>query len=62
MNIIEVKDLNKKFVNGKQEAHILKNINLTVEKGEFVSISQQQAVSRLKEQTLVLYPISSYVR
>ena len=38
MNIIEVKDLNKKFVNGKQEAHILKNINLTVEKGEFVSI------------------------
>ncbi|HBE09844.1 MAG: ABC transporter ATP-binding protein [Eubacterium sp.] len=37
-NVIEVKDLNKIFVNGKQESHILKNINLTVKQGEFVSI------------------------
>lgn len=37
-NVIEVKDLNKIFVNGKQESHILKNINLTVNQGEFVSI------------------------
>ncbi|MBR0516064.1 MAG: ABC transporter ATP-binding protein [Eubacterium sp.] len=37
-NVIEVKDLNKIFVNDKQESHILKNINLTVKQGEFVSI------------------------
>ena len=38
MNAITIKDLNKSFVNGSETAHVLKNINLTVEKGEFVSI------------------------
>ena len=38
MNAIEVKGLNKIFVNGKQESHILKDIDLTVKQGEFVSI------------------------
>ena len=38
MNAIEVKDLNRAFVNGKQTTEVLKHINLTVEKGEFVSI------------------------
>ena len=38
MNAIEVKGLNRSFVNGKQTTEVLKNINLTVKKGEFVSI------------------------
>ncbi|MBO4686017.1 MAG: ABC transporter ATP-binding protein, partial [Lachnospiraceae bacterium] len=38
MSAIAIKDLNKSFVNGKEIAHVLKNINLTVEDGEFVSI------------------------
>ena len=38
MNAIEVKDLGRSFVNGKQTTEVLKHINLTVEKGEFVSI------------------------
>ena len=38
MNAIEVRDLNRSFVNGKQTTEVLKHINLTVEKGEFVSI------------------------
>ena len=38
MSLIEVKNLNKNFKIGKQETNVLKNINLSVEKGEFVSI------------------------
>ncbi len=38
MNAIEVKDLCRSFVNGKQTTEVLKHINLKVEKGEFVSI------------------------
>ena len=38
MNAITIKNLNKSFVNGSETAHVLKNINLTVEDGEFVSI------------------------
>ena len=38
MNAITIKDLNKSFVNGRETANVLKNINLEVEKGEFVSI------------------------
>ena len=38
MNAIEVKDLNRTFVNGKQSTEVLKHINLTVQQGEFVSI------------------------
>ncbi len=38
MKAIEVKDLNRSFVNGKQTTEVLKHINLTVEQGEFVSI------------------------
>lgn len=38
MKAIEVNGLNKKFVTGKEEAHILKNLTFSVEKGEFVSI------------------------
>ncbi|AGK99476.1 ABC transporter ATP-binding protein [Clostridium pasteurianum] len=36
--IIEAKDLNKTYKLGTQEVEILKNINLTIERGEFVSI------------------------
>lgn len=36
--IIEAKDLNKTYKLGTQEVEILKNINLTIKTGEFVSI------------------------
>lgn len=38
MNIIEVKNLDKSFKVGKEEVKVLKDINLNVKKGEFVSI------------------------
>lgn len=38
MSIIEVKNLNKNFMVGKEEVKVLKNINFNVNKGEFVSI------------------------
>lgn len=38
MSIIKVKNVNKSFQNGKEIAHVLKDINLSVEQGEFVSI------------------------
>lgn len=38
MNVIEVNNVNRKFQNGKEEAHVLKDINLNVSEGEFVSI------------------------
>lgn len=38
MKVIEAKNLNKIFVNGKEESHVLKNINLSIEQGDFVSI------------------------
>ncbi len=38
MNVIEVTGMNRSFVNGKETAHVLKDINLTVAEGEFVSI------------------------
>jgi len=38
MNVIEVTDMNRSFMNGKETAHVLKNINLTVAEGEFISI------------------------
>ena len=38
MSIIEVKNVGRTFVNGKQKTEVLKNINLTVDEGDFVSI------------------------
>ena len=38
MNIIELKNVYKSFQNGKESADVLKNINLHVKEGEFVSI------------------------
>lgn len=38
MSKIEVKNVGRTFVNGKQETEVLKNINLKVEDGDFVSI------------------------
>ena len=38
MSVIEVKNVNRSFQNGKEVAHVLKDINLSVEQGEFVSI------------------------
>lgn len=36
--VVEVKNVCKNFILGKEEIQILKDINLTIEKGEFVSI------------------------
>lgn len=38
MNIIEVKNLKKSFKIGKENLDVLKNIDFSVEKGEFISI------------------------
>ena len=38
MNVIEAINVNRSFAVGKETAHVLKDINLTVEDGEFVSI------------------------
>ena len=38
MNIIEAKNVCRSFKNGKETAEVIKNIDLTVEEGEFVSI------------------------
>lgn len=41
MNIIEVKNLNKFFGEGENRVHILKDINLSIQKGDFVAIIGQ---------------------
>lgn len=38
MSVIDVKNVNRSFENGKEIAHVLKDINLSVEEGDFVSI------------------------
>lgn len=38
MKLIEIKNLNKYFGSGDNKAHVLKNINLTIEQGDFVAI------------------------
>ncbi|TLU76217.1 MacB family efflux pump subunit [Mannheimia varigena] len=38
MILIEIENLNKYFGLGENQAHILKNINLTIEQGDFVAI------------------------
>ena len=37
-NLIEIQELQKMYLMGKIEVHALRNINLTIEKGEFVAI------------------------
>jgi len=37
-NIIEIKDLTKKFITPSETLNVLKGINLTIKRGEFVSI------------------------
>jgi len=41
MNIIEMKNINRYFGTGDNRVHILKNISLNVEKGDFVAIIGQ---------------------
>ncbi len=38
MNILEIKDLSKSYTVNKRQNHILKNINMSIKKGEFISI------------------------
>ena len=40
-NIIEIQNINKYFGEGENRVHILKNISLNIEKGDFVSIIGQ---------------------
>lgn len=37
-NVVELKDINKFYKVGKDKLHVLKSINLTIKKGEFVMI------------------------
>lgn len=41
MNIIEIKDLNRYFGEEENRVHILKNVSLNIEKGDFVAIIGQ---------------------
>lgn len=39
--ILELKDINKYYGNGENKLHVLKNINISIEKGDFVAIIGQ---------------------
>ncbi|WP_233114156.1 ATP-binding cassette domain-containing protein, partial [Aggregatibacter actinomycetemcomitans] len=41
MNIIEIKQLNRYFGEGENRVHVLKDISLSIEKGDFVAIMGQ---------------------
>ncbi|WP_044471028.1 MacB family efflux pump subunit [Mannheimia massilioguelmaensis] len=41
MNIIEINKLNRYFGEGKNQVHVLKNISINIEKGDFVAIIGQ---------------------
>ena len=41
MNIIEMKNINRYFGTGENRVHILKDISLNIEKGDFVAIIGQ---------------------
>lgn len=41
MNMIEVSNLNKYFGTGANQSHVLRDINLTIKKGEFIAIVGQ---------------------
>ena len=36
--LIELKDINKDYMQGKEAVHVLKNINLCVDQGEYVAV------------------------
>ena len=38
MKLIEIEKLNKYFGKGENQAHILKDINLSIDQGDFVAI------------------------
>lgn len=38
MSLIQLKQINKYFGSGENKVHILKDINLEIEKGDFISI------------------------
>ena len=39
--MLELKDINKKFILGDNEIHVLKDVSLNIEAGEFISIIGQ---------------------
>ena len=41
MSLIQCKDINRYFGTGENRVHVLKNINLTIEKGDFIAIIGQ---------------------
>ncbi|EIJ73136.1 macrolide ABC transporter ATP-binding protein/membrane protein [Haemophilus parahaemolyticus HK385] len=38
MNVIEIEQLNKYFGEGENRAHILKDVNVSIQQGDFVAI------------------------
>ena len=58
MNIIEIKDLNRYFGEGENRVHILKNVSLNIEKGDFVAIIGQSGSGK----STLMNIIGSWIR
>ena len=61
MNVIEIKDLNRYFGEGENRVHILKNVSLNIEKGDFVAIIGQSGSGKSTLMNIIagLYPPST---
>ena len=47
-NVIEIKKLNKSYAVGNEKLHVLKDIDLTVKKGEFLAILGRRARAKAR--------------
>ena len=45
-NVLQIKEVCKNFENGKQTMEVLKNINLDIKSGEFISIMGQSGCGK----------------
>ena len=53
MSLIECKNINRYFGEGENRVHVLKNINLTIQKGDFVAIIGQSGSGKSTLATLL---------
>ena len=47
MNIIELRNINKIYGSGNNQVHVLKDINLDIESGDFVAIIGQSGFRQI---------------